>query len=53
MIIMIEFPCDIYEDTMKQLNLYRELTISETQIREGRIKDARDSLESMREKYEL
>jgi len=38
-----------YEKTMRRLNVYRELEISEQQITEGRTKDARSSLGSMRE----
>ncbi|MBQ4522234.1 MAG: type II toxin-antitoxin system Phd/YefM family antitoxin [Lachnospiraceae bacterium] len=44
---------DIYEQTMKQLNFYRELELSEKQIKEGKTKDARESLASMRERYAL
>ena len=33
--------------------LYRELEISETQIQEGREKDARESLASIRKRYAL
>lgn len=38
---------------LKQLNLYRELEISEKQIRDGKVKDARKSLASVRERYGL
>ena len=44
---------DLYEQTMKQLNFYRELELSEKQIKEGKTKDARESLASMRERYAL
>ena len=50
---MVIMSMDIYEQTMKQLSLYRELEISERQIKEGKTKDARESLASMREKYAL
>ncbi len=43
---MVIMSMDIYEHTMKQLNLYRELAVSERQIKEGRTKDARKSLTS-------
>jgi hypothetical protein len=39
---------DIYEKSMRQLNVYRELEISERQIQEGKTLDARTSLASMR-----
>lgn len=50
---MVIMSMDVYEQNMKQLNLYRELEISENQIREGKTKDARESLASVRERYGL
>lgn len=50
---MVIMSMDIFESTMKQMNILRELEISENQIREGRTKDARSSLTSLRERYEL
>lgn len=50
---MVIMSMDIYESTIKQLNFYRELEISEKQLREGKIKDARESLETIRGKYAL
>lgn len=50
---MVIMSMDIYEQNMRQLNLYRELEISEIQIREGKTKDARKSLTSVRERYGL
>lgn len=50
---MVIMSMDIYEQTMGQLNLYKELEISERQIKEGRVKDARKSLTSVRERYAL
>lgn len=50
---MVIMSMDIFESTMKQMNIVRELEISENQIREGRTKDARSSLTSLRERYEL
>lgn len=50
---MVIMSMDIYEQTMKQLNLYRELEVSERQIEKGRTKDVRQSLASMREQYGL
>ncbi len=50
---MVIMSMDVYEQTMNQLNLYRELEISETQIREGKEKDARESLASIRKRYAL
>lgn len=50
---MVIMSMDVYEQTMKQINMYRELEISEKQIKEGKTKDARISLAAMRERYEL
>lgn len=50
---MVIMSMDTYEHTMKQLNLYRELEASERQIKDGRTKDARKSLASVRERYGL
>jgi PHD/YefM family antitoxin component YafN of YafNO toxin-antitoxin module len=45
---MVIMSMDIYEKSMRQLNVYRELEISERQIQEGKTLDARTSLASMR-----
>jgi PHD/YefM family antitoxin component YafN of YafNO toxin-antitoxin module len=50
---MVIMSMDIYENSMRQLNIYRELEISERQIQEGKTLDARVSLASMRERYGL
>ncbi|MDE6251478.1 MAG: type II toxin-antitoxin system Phd/YefM family antitoxin [Lachnospiraceae bacterium] len=50
---MVIMSIENYEDTIQRLNVYRELEISEQQISEGRTKDARRSLSSIREKYDL
>lgn len=50
---MVIMSMDVYEQNMKQLNMYRELEISEKQIKEGKTKAARTSLAAMRENYEL
>jgi len=50
---MVIMSMEIFESTMKRLNMYREIEISEQQIQEGKTKDARASLVSMREKYGL
>jgi PHD/YefM family antitoxin component YafN of YafNO toxin-antitoxin module len=50
---MVIMSIEIYESTMKRLNLYRELELSERQIEEGKIKDARETLGNIREKYAL
>lgn len=50
---MVIMSMDIYEETMKRLNMYQELALSEQQIKEGKTKEARDSLVSMRKEYGL
>ncbi|MCM1286924.1 MAG: type II toxin-antitoxin system Phd/YefM family antitoxin [Clostridium sp.] len=50
---MVIMSMDIYEHTMKQLNFYQELEISEREIKDGKTKDARKSLASVRERYGL
>lgn len=50
---MVIMSMDIYESTMKQMDILRELEISENQIKEGKVKDAKSSLASLRERYEL
>lgn len=42
-----------HENTMKQIKMYEDIAISERQIKEGKVKDARKSLSSMRERYGL
>ena len=48
---MVIMSMAVYENTMRQLNMYRELEFSEQQIAEGKTKDARCSLTAMRERY--
>lgn len=50
---MVIMSMENYEETIRRLSVYRELVISEQQITEGKTKDARSSLSSMREKYGL
>ena len=37
---------EIYEDTMRRLAMYQDIEISERQIENGQIKDAKTALES-------
>jgi len=50
---MVIMSMENYEVLLKKINLYRELEISEKQIEEGKVKGARASLSSLREKYGL
>ncbi len=50
---MVIMSMEIYEDTMRQISMYRDLEISATQKAEGKVKSARKSLEGMKVKYGL
>ncbi|MBQ7706721.1 MAG: type II toxin-antitoxin system Phd/YefM family antitoxin [Lachnospiraceae bacterium] len=48
---MVIMSMEVYEATLNKLKLYKEIELSESQISSGKTKDARESLNSMREKY--
>lgn len=50
---MVIMSMEIYENTMKQLSMYRDIEISEKQLETGQTKDARTALAEMRAKYGL
>jgi len=50
---MVIMSMEAYEETMKKLDIYRNIEISEEQVKNGQVKDAKKSLESMRAKYDL
>ena len=50
---MVIMSVEMYENTMKRLNMYRELELSEREIESGKIKDARQALDNLKEKYDL
>ncbi len=50
---MVIMSIEMYEDTMKRLNVYRELEFSEKQIEAGRTQDAREALSDLRDKYAI
>lgn len=50
---MVIMSMDTYEETMKQLSMYRDIEISEQQIEKDQIKDARQALGELRTKLEL
>ena len=50
---MVLMSMELFESTRKKWEVYRDIEISEEQIRQGRTKDARKGLESVREKYGL
>ena len=48
---MVIMSMEVYEETMKKLDIYRNIEISEEQVKNGQVKDAKKSLENMRAKY--
>ncbi len=50
---MVIMSIEMYESTMKRLNMYRELELSKKQIEVGKTKDAREALGNIREKYAI
>lgn len=50
---MVIMSMETYENTMRQLSVYHDIEISEKQFAEGKTKDAKESLASLREKYGL
>ena len=50
---MVIMSMEIYESTMRQIAMYRDIEISEKQIEAGQVKDARTALRETRAKYGL
>lgn len=50
---MVIMSIESFEYTMKQIKMYEDIEVSERQIKDGKVKDARSSLSSMRERYGL
>ncbi len=50
---MVIMSMEIYESTMRQFSMYRNIEVSEKQIEKGQVKDARTALAGMRAKYGL
>ncbi len=48
---MVIMSMEIYESVMRQIAIYRDIELSERQIENQQIKDARKALAGMREKY--
>ena len=48
---MVIMSMENFERTMKRLKMYEDIYVSERQISEGKVKDARESLASMRPQY--
>ena len=50
---MVIMSMEIYESTMRQIAMYRDIEISEKQIEAGKVRDARIALSETRVKYGL
>ena len=50
---MVIMSMEVYELTMKQLTMYRDIEIYEEQMATGQVKDARAALKETRKKYGL
>ena len=50
---MVIMSMEAYEEAMKKIDIYRNIEISEEQVKNDQVKDAKKSLENMRAKYEL
>lgn len=50
---MVIMSMESYESQMKRINMYEDIEASEKRIKEGKVKDARKSLSSMKERYGL
>lgn len=50
---MVIMSMEIYESTMRQISMYRDIEISEGQVEPGQVKDARAALRETRAKYGL
>ena len=48
---MVIMSMETYESTMRQIDMYRNIEISEKQIEAGQVKDARTALREMKAKY--
>lgn len=50
---MVIMSMEIYESTMRQIAMYRDIEISEKQVEAGKVRDARIALSETRLKYGL
>lgn len=48
---MVIMSMESYENTMRRLTIYRDLEMSELQIENGQVKEARTALAGLRKKY--
>ena len=50
---MVLMSIELYEATQKKWAMYSDIELSERQIKEGKVQDARKALSAVREKYDL
>lgn len=50
---MVIMSMETYERCMSQIAMYKDIEVSESQIKEGKVKDAKTSLSETRAKYGL
>ncbi len=50
---MVLMSIELFEATQKKWNMYSDIDISEKQIKEGKVRDAKNALSAVREKYGL
>ena len=50
---MVIMSMEIYESAMRHFSVYKDIELSEQQIENGQVKDARAALAEMRTKYGL
>ncbi len=50
---MVIMDVNVYEQKMAMLDVYAKLALAEDEIREGKVLDAEDSLNALREKYDV
>lgn len=48
---MVIMSMEIYENIMRKIAMYHDIEVSEQQVANGQVKDARASLKEMRAKY--
>ena len=50
---MVIMSIDTFEGISNKMNMYQSLINSEQQIKEGKVRDAREALNTVRNKYDL
>ncbi len=50
---MVIMSMEVFENLNKKLEMYKSLAISEKQINDGEILDAKKSIKNLKEKYDL